>query len=166
MGAGARRPQAAAVGAVARAGGAPRPQIRPQVAAPRHAPSRLAPAPLACASRAPDRPADVRAWPRALVPPQRAPLPLERVHHIHCRHRFASRVLRVGDGVAKDVFEEHFEHAASLLVHKSADAFHTAAPSEPPDRRFRDALDVVAKDLATTFGLDRCLFRPLGDVGE
>eukprot|EP00966_Prymnesium_polylepis_P021755 500105-Prymnesium_polylepis.1 len=135
MGAGAQRPQAAAVGAVARAGGALRPQIRPQVAAQRHAPSRLALAPLACVSRAPDRPADVRALRRALVPHPHSC----GVDNVHRRHRLPSRVLRVRDAVANDVLEEHFEHAARLLVHKSADALHAAAARESTDRRFRDA---------------------------
>jgi hypothetical protein len=68
-------------------------------------------------------------------------------------------VLRVGDGVADDVLEEDLEHAAGLLVDEPGDALHAAPPRQPPDRWLRDALDVVAEDLAVT--LRAALAQPL-----
>ena len=40
---------------------------------------------------------------------QRLALALERVHHVHGRHRLAAGVLGVGDRVANDVLEEHLK---------------------------------------------------------
>jgi len=61
-------------------------------------------------------------------------------------------VLGVGDGVADDVLEEDLEHAAGLLVDEPGDALHAAPPRQPPDRRLRDPLDVVAEHLPVTLG--------------
>eukprot|EP00966_Prymnesium_polylepis_P149971 3464420-Prymnesium_polylepis.1 len=75
-------------------------------------------------------------------------------------------MLGIGHRVANNALQEDFEHAACLFVHEARDALHAAAPSEPSDRRLRDPLDVVAEDLAATFGLNGCCLRPLWEVGE
>ena len=76
-----------------------------------------------------------------------AALALERVDDVHGGDGLAARVLGVGDGVADDVLQEDLEHAAGLLVDEPRDALHAAPPRQPPDRRLRDALDVVAEHL-------------------
>ena len=75
-------------------------------------------------------------------------LALERVHHVQRSHRLAASVLGVGDGVADDVLEEHLQHTTSLLVDEARDALHTATASQTADGGLRDALDVVAQNLA------------------
>ena len=79
-----------------------------------------------------------------------AALALERVDDVHGCDGLAAGVLRVGDGVADDVLEEDLEHAAGLLIDQPGDALHAAPPRQPPDRRLRDALDVVAEHLPVT----------------
>jgi hypothetical protein len=81
-----------------------------------------------------------------------AALALERVDDVHGGDGLAARVLGVGDGVADDVLEEDLEHAAGLLVDEPRDALHAAPPSQPPDRRLGDALDVVAEHLPVALG--------------
>ncbi|XBJ24737.1 hypothetical protein VPH35_002546 [Triticum aestivum] len=76
-----------------------------------------------------------------------AALALERVDDVHGGDGLAAGVLRVGDGVADDVLEEDLEHATGLLVDQPGDALHAAPPRQPPDRRLRDPLDVVAQHL-------------------
>jgi hypothetical protein len=61
-------------------------------------------------------------------------------------------VLSVGDGVADDVLEEDLEHAAGLLVDEPGDALDAAPPSQPPNRRLSDALDVIAEHLPVALG--------------
>ena len=58
----------------------------------------------------------------------------------------------VGDRVADHVLEENLEHRARLLVDEAADAFDAAAASETANCRLRDALDVVAENLAMALG--------------
>ncbi|VCX04405.1 unnamed protein product, partial [Gulo gulo] len=81
-----------------------------------------------------------------------AALALERVDHVHGRDRLALGVLRVGDGVADHVLQEHLEHPAGLLVDEAGDALDAAAPGQPPDGGLGDALDVVAQHLAVALG--------------
>jgi hypothetical protein len=88
-----------------------------------------------------------------------AALPLERVDDVHGGDGLTAGVLRVGDSVANDVLEEDLEHAAGLLVDEPRDALHAAPSRQPPDRRLRNALDVVAEDLAVT--LRAALSQPL-----
>ena len=83
---------------------------------------------------------------------ERAALPLERVHDVEGRDGLAAGVLGVGDRVADHVLEEHLEDTAGLLVDEPGDALHTSAASQAPDGGLRDALDVVAQDLAVPLG--------------
>ena len=64
----------------------------------------------------------------------------------------ARTVLRVGHGVADDALQEDLEHRSRLLVDEAGDALDAAAAREAADRRFGDALDVVAQHLAVALG--------------
>ena len=77
---------------------------------------------------------------------------LERVDDIHGGDRLSASVLGVGHGVTDDVLEEHLEDASGLFVDETRDALDTTTASQASDRRLRDALNVVAKDLAVTLG--------------
>jgi hypothetical protein len=77
-------------------------------------------------------------------------LALKRVDDVHGGDGLTASVLSVGDGVADDVLQEDLEHAAGLLVDEPRDALHAAPPRQPPDRRLRDPLDVVAQHLPVT----------------
>ena len=83
---------------------------------------------------------------------QRTTLTLQSVDDVHRGDRLALSVLRVGDGVANHVLEEHLQHAARLLVDQARDALHAAATSQTTDRRLSDSLDVVAQHFPMTFG--------------
>ncbi|DBA01108.1 TPA: hypothetical protein N0F65_001736, partial [Lagenidium giganteum] len=83
---------------------------------------------------------------------QRATLPLQRVHHVHCCHRLATRVLRVGHRVTDHVFQKHLQHATRFLVDQSADTLHTATTSQTTNGWFGDALDVVTEHLSVALG--------------
>ncbi|KAH9399227.1 hypothetical protein TYRP_018138 [Tyrophagus putrescentiae] len=83
---------------------------------------------------------------------QSAALALQRVDDVHGGHGLALGVLGVGDRIADDVLQEDLQHAAGLLVDEAADALDAAAASQSADGRLRDALDVVAEDLAMALG--------------
>ena len=73
-------------------------------------------------------------------------------------------MFRVGHRIADDVLEEDLEDAAGLLVDETRDTLHTAAARETADGGLRDALDVVAKDLAVT--LSTTLSETLERIGS
>ncbi|KAL4341730.1 hypothetical protein GQ457_08G012570 [Hibiscus cannabinus] len=79
-------------------------------------------------------------------------LPLESVDDIHGRHRLTPGVLRVGNGVANNVFQKDLEDAASLLVDQAADPLHAASTSQSSYRGLGDALDIIPENLPVTFG--------------
>jgi len=81
---------------------------------------------------------------------QGAALTLQSVDDIHGRHRLALGVLGVRHRIADHVLQEHLQHTAGLLVDQTRDTLHTATASQTTDGRLRDALDVVAKNLAMT----------------
>jgi hypothetical protein len=83
---------------------------------------------------------------------QSATLALERVDDVHGGDGLALGVLRVRDRVADDVLEEDLEDAARLLVDQAGDALHSASTGQTTDGGLCDALDVVTKNLAMTFG--------------
>lgn len=83
---------------------------------------------------------------------QGAALALEGVDDVHCRDGLALGVLRVGDGVADNVLQEHLENTASFLVDETGDALDTSTARETTDGRLGDALDVVAQHLTMTLG--------------
>ena len=82
----------------------------------------------------------------------RSALAFQGVHDVKRGHGLSSSVLAVGDGVTDNVAEEGFEDGAGLVVHQSRDALHATTASQPTDGGLRDALDVVAHDLAMTLG--------------
>ena len=57
-------------------------------------------------------------------------------------------MLSVGDRVADNALEEELEHATRLVVDQTRDTLHTATARQAADGRLRNALDVVAQDLA------------------
>ncbi|XP_036047250.1 uncharacterized protein LOC118586208 [Onychomys torridus] len=77
-----------------------------------------------------------------------ASLALERVDHVHGGDGLALGVLRVGDGVADHILQEHLQHPAGLLVDEAGDALDAATSSQAADGGLGDALDVVAQNLA------------------
>jgi hypothetical protein len=81
---------------------------------------------------------------------QRASLAFQRVDDVHRRDGLSLGVLGVGDSVSDDVLEEDLEDAARLLVDQSRDTLHSASTSQTTNGRLRDALDVIAKNLAMT----------------
>ena len=83
---------------------------------------------------------------------ERTALALQRVNHVERRDRLALGVFRVGNRVADDALEEQLEHAARLVVDQARDTLHTATARQAADGRLRNALDVVAQDLAVALG--------------
>ena len=83
---------------------------------------------------------------------QGAALALECVHDVKGRDGLPAGVLRVGDGVADDVLQEHLQDASGLLVDEARNALDTTSACETADGGLGDALDVVTEDLAVALG--------------
>jgi len=81
---------------------------------------------------------------------QGAALALERVDDIHGGDGLSAGVLGVGDRITDHVLEEHLEDTAGLFVDETRDALDTTTACETADRRLRDALNVIAENLAVT----------------
>jgi hypothetical protein len=61
-------------------------------------------------------------------------------------------MLRVRHCIPDDILQKDLQHASSLLVDEPADALHATPPSQAPDGRLGDPLDVVAQHLPVTLG--------------
>ena len=79
-------------------------------------------------------------------------LALEGVDNIERGDGLALGVLSVGDGVTDDTLEEGLEDTTGLLVDHGRDTLDTATTRQTADGGLRNALDVVAKNLAVTLG--------------
>jgi hypothetical protein len=88
----------------------------------------------------------------AAEPVQGAALTLQRVDDVHGRHGLALCVLRVGDGISDDVFEEHFEDTSSFFVDETGNTLDASTTRQATNGGLRDALDVVAQHLPVAFG--------------
>jgi hypothetical protein len=74
-------------------------------------------------------------------------LPLEGVNDIHGGDRLPPGVLRVRDGVTDNVLEKNLQDATCLLVDEATNPLDTTSSGQTPNRRLRDALDVIPEHL-------------------
>ena len=83
---------------------------------------------------------------------QGAALPLQSVDDVHGGDGLPFGVLGVSDGIPDDVLQKHFKNTASLFIDETRDALHAPTTSQAADCGLRNALDVVAKNLAVALG--------------
>ena len=81
-----------------------------------------------------------------------ASLALQSVNYIHSGNSLPACVLGVRYGISDYVLQENLENTSGLLVDQTGDTLYTTTASQTADGGFRDALDVIAKHLAMTFG--------------
>ena len=79
-------------------------------------------------------------------------LAFEGVDDIERGDGLATGMLGVCDGILDNVLEEGLEDLAGLVIHHTVNTLDATTTSQAADRGLRDALDVVAKDLAMTLG--------------
>ncbi len=79
-------------------------------------------------------------------------LTLEGIHNIHGRDSLAAGMLRVGDTVTDDIFQEYFQHTSSLLIDEAGNSLHTTTTGQTSDCGLSDTLDVVPKDFSVALG--------------
>ena len=60
-------------------------------------------------------------------------------------------MLSVRDGVADDIFQEHFQDTPCLLIDQAGDSLYSASSRQSPDGRFGDSLNVVTQHFAMAF---------------
>ncbi len=92
------------------------------------------------------------AWSLTSESVQGASLTFQSVDHVHSSDGLPLGVLAVGDCVADDVFQENFQHTASLFVDQPGDSLHSTSTSQSADGGLGDALDIVAEHLSVTLG--------------
>ena len=76
---------------------------------------------------------------------QGASLSLQSVHHIHGGNGLSLGVLGIRHSITDHIFQEHFQHSASLFVDQARDSLDTATPSKTTDGWLGDSLDVVSQ---------------------
>ena len=79
-------------------------------------------------------------------------LTLEGIDDVESGDGLATGMLGVDDGVLDNVLEEGLKNLAGLVIHHTVDALDAATTGQTADSGLRDALDVVAEDLAMTLG--------------
>ena len=83
---------------------------------------------------------------------QGSALTFECVHDVHGGYGFPLGMLRVGDGIADNVLQEHLEDAACLFVDETGDSLHTSSPGKTADGGLGDTLDVVSENFTVALG--------------
>ena len=78
-------------------------------------------------------------------------LPLQGIDDIHGHHGLPPCVLSVGHGITDHVLQKDLEDATCLLVDQTADMLHSTPASQTTNRRLRDPLDVIVKNLTASF---------------
>ena len=81
-----------------------------------------------------------------------AALPLQSIDHIHGGDGLPLGMLGVGDSIPDDVFQEHLQHTAGLLVDQARYPLHSSTSGQTSDGRFGDPLDVVAENFPVPLG--------------
>ena len=79
-------------------------------------------------------------------------MPLEGIDDIHGCDCLPLGVFSVGNGVPDDVLEEDLEYASGFFVDETADSLYASSSREPSDSGLGNTLDIIAKNLAMTFG--------------
>ena len=83
---------------------------------------------------------------------QGATLAFERIYNIKGGDSLSLGVLSVGDSVTDNVFKESLEHSTGLFIDETRDALDTSPSGQTANSGLSDSLNVVAKNLAMTFG--------------
>ena len=78
-------------------------------------------------------------------------LPLQGIDDIHGHHGLPPCVLSVGHGITDHVLQKDLKDATCLLVDQIADMLHSTPASQTTNRRLRDPLDVIVKNLTASF---------------
>merc|ERR1719209_1298453 len=93
-------------------------------------------------------------WHRGLASKtiQGTALPLQGIHNIHGGDSLPLGMLSVGDGVTNGILQENLQDTSSLLVDKARDPLHSTPPSQSPNGRLGDPLDVVSENFSVPLG--------------
>jgi hypothetical protein len=79
-------------------------------------------------------------------------LSFECIHDVHGRHGFTPGVFRVRDSITDAIFQKHFEHTTCFFINQSTNTFHTTTTGQTTNGWFGNTLNIIAQDLAVTFG--------------
>merc|ERR1719295_2199320 len=79
---------------------------------------------------------------------QGATLPLEGINNIHGSDSLPLGVLGVGDSVPDDILKEYLQDSPGLLVDETRDPLHSTPPSQSPNSRLGNPLDVISQHFA------------------
>merc|ERR1719175_265841 len=79
-------------------------------------------------------------------------LPFEGINNIHSSDCLPLGVLGVGDGVPDDILKEYLQDSPSLLVDKTRNPLHSTPPSQSPNSRLGDPLDVISQHFTVPLG--------------
>ena len=83
---------------------------------------------------------------------QSATLALEGIDDIHGDDGLAAGMFGVGNCITNNRFEEDLENVAGFLVDETRDTLDATTTCKATDSRLGNTLDVIAQDLAMTFG--------------
>ena len=79
-------------------------------------------------------------------------LAFQSVDDVHSGNRLPPCVLRVGHSISDNILQEYLENTTGLLVDQTRDPLYSTTASQSANGRLGDALDVIAKYFAMTFG--------------
>merc|ERR1719180_162033 len=79
-------------------------------------------------------------------------LPLQGIHNIHCSDSLPLGMLGVGDRITDNILQEDLQDTPGLLIDETRDPLHSPPPSQSPNSRLGDTLDVVSQHFAMPLG--------------
>ena len=74
------------------------------------------------------------------------------IDDMHRSDGLSFRVFCIGDCIADNVFQKHFQDPAFLLVDETGDSLYTSSASQTTNSWFSDTLDIVTKNFPVTLG--------------
>merc|ERR1719180_639803 len=79
-------------------------------------------------------------------------LPLQGIHDIHSSDSLPLGMLSVSDRITDNILQEDLQDTPSLLIDETRDPLHSTPPSQSPNGRLGDTLDVVSQYFAMPLG--------------
>lgn len=78
-------------------------------------------------------------------------LSFQRVYDVHCADSLTTTVFCVRNRIPDHIFKKILQNSTSLFVDQTTDSLHTSSPSEPPDSRFCDSLNIVSRHFSVSY---------------
>ncbi|MFS7905925.1 hypothetical protein Hanom_Chr01g00053431 [Helianthus anomalus] len=82
---------------------------------------------------------------------QSTTLSFQSIYNIHRRNSLPASMLSVSHSISNNILKKNLENSTSFFIDQPANTLHTSSASQSSNRRLRDSLNVIAKNLPVSF---------------